>query len=83
MKSLSVFRINGNSGMSGDIPNSMSNLAKLSFFDVSNSGLSGGIPSLFSNLSNMQYFLAAENSFNGPLPSLDKLTKLRKFLVFM
>ncbi len=81
MKSLEVFRINGNSGMSGALPFSIGNLKNLALLDVSDSGLSGKIPLSFSNLSNLKIALGSDNNFNGPIPDITSFSKLREFIL--
>ncbi|KAM3754644.1 hypothetical protein ACB098_03G181700 [Castanea mollissima] len=67
--------------LSGEFPNSISNLKSLNYLDLSSNNLSGAISPSIGNLSQLTHLSLSYNNFNGQLPStlgnLAKLTDLR------
>lgn len=78
MVALEELHTNGNVGMSGNIPKSISKLEKLRYLNVADNGLRGTIPPGFSKLSNLEYALLFDNELSGEIPSLQAFTKLRE-----
>ncbi|KAD4585445.1 hypothetical protein E3N88_23046 [Mikania micrantha] len=52
----------------GSIPESFSNLTKVSTLDIGNNYLSGRIPNFLGELSNLRVLLLGKNNFNGSIP---------------
>ncbi|ONK67896.1 uncharacterized protein A4U43_C05F4920, partial [Asparagus officinalis] len=73
LQSLSFFGMN----LSGNIPDSISNLKHLTTLGFYEFGLTGMIPSSIGNLTQLTYLDLSENNFTGPIPtSIGNLTHL-------
>lgn len=78
MVALKELYTNGNSGMSGSIPDSISKLENLQILNVADTGLSGTIPGTFHKLTNLNYFIAFDNNLNGNFSYVNNFENLRK-----
>ncbi|KAL8252228.1 hypothetical protein R6Q59_035921, partial [Mikania micrantha] len=58
----------GSNKFTGSLPNSFSNLSKVSTLDIGNNYLSGKIPNSLGELSNLRILLLGKNNFNGSIP---------------
>ena len=74
-ESLQIIRVR-NTNFSGELPNSIGNLRKLSFLDLSDCQFNGTLPNSLSNLTQLSYLYLSSNSFTGPMPSFDMAKKL-------
>ncbi|CAI5496079.1 unnamed protein product, partial [Closterium sp. Naga37s-1] len=57
-----------NVGLTGSIPDSISALYELTFFDVSSNNLTGRLPPTVGNLTLLYYFDVSSNNLTGRLP---------------
>ncbi|GAB2293457.1 hypothetical protein Dimus_027657 [Dionaea muscipula] len=73
----STIWIHWNCSFQGQIPNSLGDLTKLSYIDLSHNNFSGQIPSSFSNLTSLSHLDLGHNQLTGDIPSfLGKLSDL-------
>ena len=71
-----------NNRLSGELPSSLGNLAKLQILGLSGNALSGSIPTSLGGLSKLRVVNLSRNAFSGPLPaSLSNLTNLAVLLL--
>ncbi|GKV45697.1 hypothetical protein SLEP1_g52755 [Rubroshorea leprosula] len=62
----------------GSLPNSLSELKNLQYFDVSNNSLAGSLPNSLATLRYLQHLDLSSNSFSGSIPeSIGNLSSLR------
>uniref|UniRef100_A0A0E0AS37 non-specific serine/threonine protein kinase n=1 Tax=Oryza glumipatula TaxID=40148 RepID=A0A0E0AS37_9ORYZ len=67
----------GSNNFTGELPEELGNLTKLTELYIDSSGFSGPFPSTLSKLKNLQKLWASDNDFTGKIPDyLGTLTKL-------
>uniref|UniRef100_A0A0E0IUH5 Receptor kinase-like protein Xa21 n=1 Tax=Oryza nivara TaxID=4536 RepID=A0A0E0IUH5_ORYNI len=68
--STSLIQLNVNDNtISGSIPDDISNLKNLQYFDLSKNSFTGSLPSSLGNLTELNYMNLESNSFSGRIPS--------------
>ncbi|GJP35013.1 hypothetical protein CLOM_g19479 [Closterium sp. NIES-68] len=58
-----------NPKLTGSIPNTLGNLARLTLLDVHGCSLTGSIPSTVGRLTGLRFFLANQNQLSGSIPA--------------
>ncbi|XP_023910079.1 probable LRR receptor-like serine/threonine-protein kinase At3g47570 [Quercus suber] len=81
LSSLTKFDI-GDNQIQGRLPSNIGiTLPKIEFFSISRNQFTGFIPVSISNASNLNTIYLGINKLTGKVPSLEKLIKMRRFLI--